>query len=218
MAGRAPTRSSRTTSTPGDDRRVIDVTFVSTNRSKFREVRDVLRPYGLRVRWLRRTLPEPQAPDLETVVAAKLDAVRDLRGYVLVEDSGLFIPSLGGFPGVYSAHFLRVWKFGPIFELLRHRPRAAFFRTVAGLQRGRRRWTFVGEVHGRVARRAAGRGGFGYDPIFVPDGWRRTFAEGPRSEKNAISHRARAVRQAGEFLGAPPAAASDRPRRRRRRA
>jgi XTP/dITP diphosphohydrolase len=200
---------------------VIDVTFVSTNRSKFREVRDVLRPFGLRVRWTRRTLPEPQADDLESVVSAKLDAVKDLRGYVLVEDSGLFIPSLHGFPGVYSAHFLRIWKFGPIFELLRRRSRAAHFRTVAGLQRGRRRWTFVGEVYGRIARRPAGRGGFGYDPIFVPDGWDRTFAEGPRSEKNAISHRARAVRQVGELLGNPTRATPARapnPRRPRRRA
>ena len=179
---------------------MTDVTFVSTNPGKFREVRDVLRPYGVRVRWKRRELPEPQADDLGRVVAAKLDAVRDLRGYVLVEDSGLFIPSLHGFPGVYSAHFLRIWKFGPILELLAGRRRAAYFEAVAGLTRGNRRWTFVGRVTGAVARRPAGTGGFGYDPIFVPNGWTRTFAEGTAEEKNAISHRARAVRQVGELL------------------
>jgi XTP/dITP diphosphohydrolase len=179
---------------------VIEVTFVSTNPGKFREIRDVLRPYGVRVRWKRRSLPEPQAPDLTEVVGAKLDAVRDLEGYVLVEDSGLFIPSLSGFPGVYSAHFLETWGFPPILELLRRRPRSAYFRTVAGLRNGRRRWFFTGEVRGSIARRAAGTGGFGYDPIFVPAGWRRTFAEGSAEEKNAISHRARAVRQVGEAL------------------
>jgi len=182
---------------------VIDVTFVSTNPGKFREVRDVLRPYGLRARWKRRTLPEPQAPTLEEVVRSKLHAVSDLPGNVLVEDSGLFIPSLAGFPGVYSAHFLEVWGFGPILELLRRRPRGAYFRTVAGLQSGRRRRFFVGEVRGAIARRPAGLGGFGYDPIFVPTGWSRTFAEGTAEEKNAISHRARAVRQVGEALGRP---------------
>jgi XTP/dITP diphosphohydrolase len=199
---------------------VIDVTFVSTNRSKYREVRDVLRPFGVRVRWTRRRLPEPQAEDLREVVAAKLDAVRDLRGYVLVEDSGLFVPSLRGFPGVYSAHFLRIWGFGPILELLQDRDRAAEFRTVAGLRRGRRRWLFTGVVRGRIARRPAGRGGFGYDPIFVPDGWRRTFAEVPRAQKNAISHRARAVRKVGAMFGSPRAGragASAAPRRERRR-
>lgn len=199
---------------------MIDVTFVSTNPDKFREVREVLRPYGLRVRWKRRALPEPQADDLESVVAAKLDAVRDIPGYVLVEDSGLFIPSLQGFPGVYSAHFLRIWRFGPIFELLRDRRRNARFRTVAGLQHGRRRWTFEGTVDGAIARRPAGRGGFGFDPIFVPRGWDRTFAQGSESEKNAISHRARAVRQVGEKLGSRPRPTSParpliRPRRRR---
>ncbi|MGD0250842.1 MAG: non-canonical purine NTP pyrophosphatase, partial [Thermoplasmata archaeon] len=117
---------------------MTEVTFVSTNPGKVREVRSVLRPFGLRTRWIRRELPEPQADTLAEVVRSKLAAVADLPGYVLVEDSGLFIPSLGGFPGVYSAHFLRLWKFDPIFELLRHRDRRACFRTVAGVQKGRR--------------------------------------------------------------------------------
>ncbi|MCI4339358.1 MAG: non-canonical purine NTP pyrophosphatase [Thermoplasmata archaeon] len=179
---------------------MIDVTFVSTNRGKYREIREVLLPYGVRVHWKRRTLPEPQADDLEEVMNAKLDAVRDIPGYVLVEDSGLFIPALRDFPGVYSAHFLRIWKFTPIFRLLKGRRRSASFRTVAGLQNGPRRWAFRGEVHGKIAPRAAGRGGFGYDPIFIPDGWDKTFAEGTPDEKNAISHRARAVRRVGEQL------------------
>ncbi len=196
---------------------MTDVTFVSTNPGKSREVAAILAPYGLRVRWKRRTLPEPQAEELEAVVAAKLDAVRDVRGYTLVEDSGLFIPSLAGFPGVYSAHFLKIWKFGPILELLRTRPRAAYFRSVVGLKRGPKRWTFAGEVVGSIAERPAGSGGFGYDPIFVPHGWSRTFAEGTAEEKNAISHRGRAVRQVGVALGAAPdAPASDAAAPRRR--
>jgi XTP/dITP diphosphohydrolase len=194
---------------------VTDVTFVSTNPGKFREIRAVLDDYGLRARWRRRELPEPQAEDLASVVAAKLEAVRDLRGFVLVEDSGLFIPSLAGFPGVYSAHFLRLWGFGPILELLRRRSRRAFFRSVVGVQRGRRRWLFSGEVHGSIARSARGSGGFGYDPIFIPKGWRRTFAEGTAAEKNTISHRARAVRQVGELLGSAPPATRDPPPRAR---
>jgi XTP/dITP diphosphohydrolase len=179
---------------------LIDVTFVSSNPGKVREVRDVLRPYSVRVRWRRRTLPEPQAENLLRVVEAKLDAVRDLRGYVLVEDSGLFVPSLGGFPGVYSAHFLKLWKFGPLLELLEHRDRRAYFRTVAGLQKGHHRWTFVGEVRGAIASRPAGRNGFGYDPIFIPRGFDRTFAQLPPPAKNAISHRARAVQKVGAAL------------------
>jgi len=179
---------------------VTDVTFVSTNPGKFREVRGLLAPFAVRVRWRRRALPEPQAETLEEVVTAKLAAVRDIPGYVLVEDSGLFVPSLNGFPGVYSAHFLRTWRFGPLLELLRHRDRSAVFRTVAGLQRGRRRWTFVGEVAGSIAARPRGHEGFGYDPIFIPKGERKTFAEIPTETKNRLSHRARAVVQVGELL------------------
>jgi XTP/dITP diphosphohydrolase len=176
------------------------VTFVSSNAGKLREVRGILRPYGVQVRWSRRVLPEPQVERLSQVVEAKLDAVRDLRGFVLVEDSGLFVPSLGGFPGVYSAHFLKLWKFGPLFELLEHRDRRAYFQTVAGLQKGRRRWMFVGEVRGWIATRAAGKNGFGYDPIFIPRGWDRTFAQLSPTTKNEISHRARAIQKVGRAL------------------
>ncbi len=178
---------------------MVAVTFVSTNAGKFREARSVLRPFGVELRWRRRTLTEPQSDDLLEVAEAKLVEARDITGYVLVEDSGLFIPSLHGFPGVYSAHFLKVWGFDPILELLRHRDRAAYFRTVAALGRGRRRWTFTGEVRGTIARRA-GRNGFGYDPIFVPTGWSRTFAQALPEAKDRISHRARAIRKVGQFL------------------
>ncbi|MGA8710100.1 MAG: non-canonical purine NTP pyrophosphatase [Thermoplasmata archaeon] len=179
---------------------MTDVTFVSTNPGKFREVRALLTPFGIRTVWRRRVLPEPQAETLEEVVLAKLAAVRDISGYVLVEDSGLFIPSLKGFPGVYSAHFLKIWKFAPTLELLRHRSRRAYFRTVAGLQRGNRRWTSVGEVRGRIAEHPRGRRGFGYDPIFIPDGETRTFGEISPDLKNENSHRARAIRQVGDLL------------------
>lgn len=176
------------------------VTFVSTNPGKLREVRAVLRTYGITVDWRRASLPEPQADRLEPVVRSKLQAVTPVSGAVLVEDSGLFIPSLGGFPGVYSAHFLRIWGFDPIFELLRHRARDAYFRSVIGLRTGPRTRLFAGEVHGSIARAARGTHGFGYDPIFVPEGWRRTFGEAEADEKNAISHRGRALHRLGAAL------------------
>jgi XTP/dITP diphosphohydrolase len=193
---------------------VTTVTFVSTNAGKYREVRELLRPFGLRVRWKRRTLPEPQTAKIEEVVRSKLNAVRDVTGWVLVEDSGLFIPSLSGFPGVYSAHILDIWGFGPLFELLKRRPRAASFRAVAGLRRGRRIWLFAGEVRGTIAPRAAGKNGFGYDPIFIPEGGTRTFAQIPVAEKNERSHRSQALRAAGQLLASLDA--RDRRRRSRR--
>jgi XTP/dITP diphosphohydrolase len=176
------------------------VTFVSRNPGKVPEVRTALGAYGISVRWKRKTFTEPQAEQLEDVVRQKLRSVHGLRGWVLVEDSGLFIPSLNGFPGVYSSHFLDIWGFGPMLELLERRPRKAFFRAVAGLRYGAQQWTFTGEVHGSIARRPAGRHGFGYDPIFIPEGWTRTFGQVPPREKDAISHRARAMAKVGTFL------------------
>ena len=179
---------------------MVDVDFVTTNPGKLREARAILRPFGVRVRWVRRELPELQADDLETVARGKAAALRRSRGYVLVEDAGLFVPSLQGFPGVYSAHVLRIWGFGPLLELLRRRPRSAFFRSVAVLRQGKRYRSFTGEVRGRISPRARGREGFGFDPIFVPNGSRRTFAEMAPSEKDRLSHRARSMRQVGEYL------------------
>ncbi len=181
---------------------MVAVTFVTTIAGTFREARSSLEPFGVDLRWTKRSLLEPQADDLADVALRKLETVRDLRGYVLVEDSGLFIPSLKGFPGVYSAHFLKIWKFDPIFELLEHRDRRAYFRTVAALGHRGERWTFTGEVRGTIAKRPSGRNGFGYDPIFVPDDWSRTFADAPSEAKDRISHRGRAIRKVGRFLAA----------------
>jgi XTP/dITP diphosphohydrolase len=184
----------------------MDLQFVSSNAHKYQEARTVLGDLGLRVRWVRRELPEPQADDLATVVRAKLRAVQGLPGTVLVEDSGLMLRGLGGFPGVYSSYTLRTIGLEGILRLLRGRPRAAVFRTVAGVGKGRASWLFTGEVRGTIVARPRGSGGFGYDPIFSAEGSRRTFAELSAAEKNALSHRGRALRRAGRALvrGLPP--------------
>ena len=178
----------------------MDLTFVTTNAGKLREVRAILAEYGLTVRWSRRALGEVQSDRLEEVVRCKLDGTSGIEGFVLVEDSGLFLSGLGGFPGVYSAFVYDTIGLQGVLRLLRGRSRQAAFRTVAGLQHGRRRWTFRGETEGRIAVRPRGRDGFGYDPIFIPAGDRHTFAEMSLDEKNRASHRAQALRRVGAFL------------------
>ena len=180
----------------------MDVDFCTTNPGKLREARGILGEFGLRVHALRRRLPEPQADSLEEVVRAKLAAVPSRPRPWFVEDSGLFLDGLGGFPGVYSAYIYRIWGFDPILELLQRRPRSARFRTVAGVRRGRTVRYFVGECAGTIAERPRGSQGFGFDPIFIPSGSSRTFAEMAPAEKGAISHRGQALRAVGNFLGA----------------
>jgi XTP/dITP diphosphohydrolase len=178
----------------------MDVRFVSSNRNKFREVEGILRPFGIRTEWNRRVLPEPQADELEPVIRSKLAALpADGRTY-LVEDSGLFLAGLDGFPGVYSAYIYRTIGLPGVLRLLAGRPRDAVFRTLAGVRHGRTVWWVAGESKGRIATRQKGTGGFGYDPIFVPEGEARTFAEMPLEEKNRLSHRGRAIRAAGARL------------------
>ncbi|MGC2288333.1 MAG: non-canonical purine NTP pyrophosphatase [Thermoplasmata archaeon] len=178
----------------------MDLTFVSTNAGKFGEVRRILTEYGVKVRWSRRALPEVQAERLETVVGAKLAAAEHIGDRVLVEDSGLFLPSLDGFPGVYSAYAFNTIGLEGVLRLLRGRGRRATFRTVAGLSIGARRWIRTGECRGRIADHPRGSHGFGYDPIFIPEGEQRTFGQLDLVEKNRRSHRAHAIHRIGRLL------------------
>lgn len=189
----------------------MDVRLVTSNLGKFREVREILDGYGVQVRRVDRRFVEPQSDSLEVVVRAKLDAIPPDSGVYLVDDSGLFIPALGGFPGVYSAHILRIWGYRALPPLLARRSRTAVFRTVAGVRVGRKVVLFTGETSGTIVARPRGRGGFGYDPIFQPRGSRRTYAEMTLEEKNRTSHRAKAFRQVGSFLHSRASSRARRP-------
>jgi XTP/dITP diphosphohydrolase len=178
----------------------MDLSFVTTNPGKLREARAILAPFGVRIRPQVRKLPEPQADTLREVVRAKLAALPSRKGYQMVEDSGLFLTGLGGFPGVYSSYIYRTWSFDPILELLESRSREAVFRTVAGLRWGPHTRLFEGACPGRIAPRPRGAKGFGFDPIFVPEGSPRTFGEMSLGEKWKISHRGRALQAVGRFL------------------
>ncbi|HEV8049579.1 MAG TPA: non-canonical purine NTP pyrophosphatase [Thermoplasmata archaeon] len=172
----------------------MDVTFVTSNPGKVAEARRVFAEFGIGVRWSRRELPEPQSDRLEDVVRAKLAAATKSGRAVVVEDSGIFVPSLGGFPGVYSRNAYDTIGLPGLLRLVAGRPRRAEFRAVAGYRRGRTELLAVGRVEGTLSARPRGSGGFGYDPVFVPRGERRTFAEMAPAEKDALSHRGRAMR------------------------
>jgi XTP/dITP diphosphohydrolase len=172
----------------------MDVAVVTSNPGKFREIAHLLRRAGISSRRVDRALPEIQADRLEPVVRAKLAALGGRSGWSLVDDSGLFVSALRGFPGVYSAYVYRTLGYEPLLRWLDGRPRDAIFRTVAGLRYGNRTRLFVGATRGTIARRPRGRGGFGFDPVFVPHGSARTYAEMSLQEKERVSHRARALR------------------------
>jgi XTP/dITP diphosphohydrolase len=161
--------------------------------------------------------PEVSAPEetgttfaenaaLKAVAASKL-----FPGYVLSDDSGLEVDALGGAPGVYSARYA-----GPnatdadnrvrlLRELAsdgaRGKARSARFRCVMCVAReGAVLGTFDGAVEGVIINSERGEGGFGYDPLFVPDGYCETFGQLSAEVKNSQSHRARALAKARKFL------------------
>lgn len=122
------------------------------------------------------------------------------------DDSGLEIDALGGEPGVYSARYAgghgnHAANMDKVLEKLKDETnRKARFRTVISLIWNGRETFFEGTVEGTIRHERSGNGGFGYDPIFQPDGYDVTFAEMSMAQKNAISHRARAVEKLVAFL------------------
>jgi XTP/dITP diphosphohydrolase len=178
------------------------IRVVTTNDGKFREVAAALAPRP--VEQLRRTYPEIQADTLEEVVLHALGDLDPELGDVIVDDSGLFVDALSGFPGVYSAHAFKTLGCEGILTLLEGRDaREATFRTCLGLRVAGEEHVVKGECRGRITRAPRGEGGFGFDPIFRPEGHRRTFAEMTVEEKNAVSHRGRALAALRSLLEEP---------------
>ena len=142
----------------------------------------------------------------------KARALRKLAptgSWVLADDSGLEVPALGGAPGVYSARYAGVGakdganteKLLRALEIIPDRARSARFVCVlALLAPDGSEQTFEGECRGRIGRELAVGGGFGYDPVFFPDGFDKTFAELGDEVKNKISHRGRALQKLFAFL------------------
>ena len=130
------------------------------------------------------------------------------------DDSGLQVACLGGEPGVFSARYAVMNGKEPLptkdeanmdvllgkLKDIEENDRAACFRTSIALVMGEETHYFDGVVEGRIISEKRGEEGFGYDPIFVPDGYDKTFAELGSEIKNGISHRARAVAKLAEFL------------------
>lgn len=121
------------------------------------------------------------------------------------DDSGLEIDALNGEPGVYSARYSGTRDMEKNIDLVLTRlqgkeNRAARFKTVISLFLNRKQYFFEGVIEGHIINTRKGDKGFGYDPIFIPNGYDKTFAEMTAEEKNTISHRAIAVRKLADFL------------------
>ncbi len=177
------------------------IIFVTGNPHKFREAGDILSHVGITVEQNNCGYPELQEDELEPIARFGARWAADkLDNDVMVDDSGLFIEALHGFPGPYSAYVFDNLGNTKILKLMEGETnRRAVFKCVIGYCRpGEEALVFSGEVKGEIAKDIRGNAGFGYDPIFEVDGV--TFGEMNEEEKNRLSHRYRALMSFAEWL------------------
>ena len=178
------------------------MTFATSNRHKFNEVSAILEDYGIPVEMASLELREIQADALEEIAAEKArEACRRVNGPAMVEDTGLFIDSLNGFPGPYSAYvFHTVGNEGVLRLLEGASDRFATFQSVFAYCRPHDSpECFPSAVDGTIALECRG-GGWGYDPIFIAAGASgRTYGE-LGDEKNRLSHRRMALEKLARWI------------------
>jgi len=188
----------------------MELLFATNNKNKMREVSDMM-PDGIRVQGLAEVGINEDIPETSpTIEGNALQKVRYVHaktgGNCFADDTGLEVEVLGGAPGVHSARYATDGHddAANIKLLLANldgvENRKARFRTVIALILDGKEYLFEGIVDGMIALAPSGDMGFGYDPVFVPDGYSQSFAQMGEELKNSMSHRGRATRKLVEFL------------------
>lgn len=189
----------------------MKLVFATNNKHKLDEVRKITAQHNIEVVSLADIHCHDEIPEtadtLEGNALQKAQYIQDKFGLdCFADDTGLEVEALDNAPGVYSARYA-----GPghdseanmqklLQEMEGKTNRKARFRTVIALIIGDKQYCFSGIVNGTITTEKKGENGFGYDPIFIPEGCEQTFAELGDSVKNKISHRAKAVEQLDHFL------------------
>jgi XTP/dITP diphosphohydrolase len=182
------------------------VFFATGNIHKFNEARSILTGLDIAVGMLRVKDIEIQSDSLKEIAqTSAIDAFKRCGLPVIVEDAGLFIDALNGFPGPYAAYAYKTIGNKGLLKLMQNvkNRKARFWSAIAYCDSSSYAPVcFEGEAEGEITvneRVGSGKSGFGFDPIFKPDGSGRTFAEMTLEEKNGFSHRAKAVREFAEW-------------------
>ena len=178
------------------------IIFASSNKDKYREVKSLLSVFDTNVQFVEKNLIELQADSMEVIALNKSHhAFLEISEPLIVEDDGLFIEELNGFPGQYSSFvFKTIGNMGIIKLLSNTNYRYAQFRSVFAFNDGKNSLTFSGETRGTISRKVT-KGGWGYDPIFIPEYSKMTYGIlDIKGRKESWSHRATALRKFGEWF------------------
>ncbi len=166
-----------------------EIAFVTRNRGKVEELQAKAQSFGVRITHVDAAYPELQVDTLEEVALNALSFCRSrFPPPFIIEDSGLFVEELNGFPGPYSAYVYKTIGINGMLKLARPGTPARFESVIGCYYRGTK--LFKGSVEGVIAQ-PRGHGGFGFDPIFSYEG--RTFGEMTLEEKSALSHRSKSA-------------------------
>ena len=189
-----------------------ELVFITSNKHKVKEIRALANSESkdITIAHLDYDYPEFQLDEIETVAEESANYIRRYKPIkeekpFFIEDSGLTIPALNGFPGPFSAFVFNKIGNAGILKLMvdkKGEERRATFKTVVAFCESKEKapMLFVGTSEGRIAKAARGEGGFGYDPIFELEGANKTFAEMSTEEKNVVSHRGRAFRKLLDYI------------------
>ncbi len=179
------------------------VRFVTNNKHKYLEASEVLSKYDISIEWVPLSIDEVQSDYLEDIVVSKvLGSIGVVEIPYIVEDTGLYIEALNGFPGPYASYVYKKLGLENILKLLEGvKNRQAAFVAVGAVVLDQHFFKiFRGELHGEIANELRGENGFGYDPIFLPLNNKMTLAEMDLATKNKVSHRGKLFREIGEYL------------------
>ena len=188
----------------------MKIVFASSNQNKIDEIKQMLPAdfeiVGLQDIGFFEEIPET-ANTIEGNAILKADYITSKFGLnCFADDTGLEIEALHGEPGVYSARYAGESRSADenmnkvLQKLAPHADRRARFKTVIALNLDGEQFLFNGIINGQIAHEKSGAGGFGYDPIFIPEHHNQTFAELSSAEKAAVSHRGKAIQQLVAFL------------------
>ena len=164
-----------------------DILFASSNIHKYEEAEKILAEFGIKLEFFKTDLVEIQDESLSKIALKKaLDAYSTCEKPVIVEDDGLFIDSLSGFPGPFSAYVFKTIGNNGILKLIGSNRDAQFRAIIAFYDSNKKPMLFESNVVGKISKNIQGTG-WGFDPIFIPEKQNKTYAE--LAEKNKMSHR-----------------------------
>jgi XTP/dITP diphosphohydrolase len=175
-----------------DMQQSFDLFFVSSNYHKYQEAKKILQSFGIVLGFFKYDLEEIQSSSLKEIALKKaVQAFQKCKKPIIIEDDGLFIDSLFGFPGPYSSYVFKKIGNEGILRLLKLNRKAKFVSIISFCDEKNHK-SFEAKIDGNISKTENGKG-WGYDPIFIPKNMKKTFAE--LDNKNELSHRYKALKK-----------------------